>query len=134
GRGAGEREYNGLLDCLKKTVKSDGIIGLYRGFNVSVQGIIIYRAAYFGCFDTAKGMLPDPKNTSIFVSWAIAQVSDALLKPILSYRATQTVVHYITVSKSIDRNKVLVWVLATRNSKKEKKKGGGGGGGGGASQ
>lgn len=73
GRG-GQREYNGLIDCLKKTVKSDGVIGLYRGFNVSVQGIIIYRAAYFGCFDTAKGMLPDPKNTSIFVSWAIAQV------------------------------------------------------------
>uniref|UniRef100_A0A4Y0BE42 ADP/ATP translocase n=1 Tax=Anopheles funestus TaxID=62324 RepID=A0A4Y0BE42_ANOFN len=73
GRGAGEREFNGLLDCLKKTVKSDGVIGLYRGFNVSVQGIIIYRAAYFGCFDTAKGMLPDPKNTRS-VSWAIAQV------------------------------------------------------------
>jgi solute carrier family 25 (adenine nucleotide translocator) protein 4/5/6/31 len=69
----GSREYNGLVDCLKKTVKSDGLIGIYRGFNVSVQGIIIYRAAYFGCFDTAKGMLPDPKNTSIFVSWAIAQ-------------------------------------------------------------
>lgn len=37
------------------------------------KGIIIYRAAYFGFFDTAKGMLPDPKNTSIFVSWLIAQ-------------------------------------------------------------
>lgn len=74
GKGAGEREFNGLLDCLKKITKSDGVIGLYRGFNVSVQGIIIYRAAYFGFFDTAKGMLPDPKNTSLVVSWAIAQV------------------------------------------------------------
>lgn len=41
---------------------------------MSVQGIIIYRAAYFGFFDTAKGMLPDPKNTPFLVSWAIAQV------------------------------------------------------------
>jgi len=40
---------------------------------VSVQGIIIYRAAYFGFFDTAKGMLPDPKNTPFLVSWGIAQ-------------------------------------------------------------
>jgi solute carrier family 25 (adenine nucleotide translocator) protein 4/5/6/31 len=74
GAGAGGREYNGLIDCLKKTVKSDGIVGLYRGFNVSVQGIIIYRAAYFGCYDTAKGLIPDYKNTSFFVKWGVAQV------------------------------------------------------------
>jgi len=73
GKGAGQREFTGLIDCLKKITKSDGVIGLYRGFNVSVQGIIIYRAAYFGFFDTAKGMLPDPKNTHILISWAIAQ-------------------------------------------------------------
>lgn len=69
----GEREFKGLIDCLSKTLKSDGPIGLYRGFGVSVQGIIIYRAAYFGFFDTAKGMLPDPKNTPFLISWAIAQ-------------------------------------------------------------
>jgi len=73
GRGNTERQYTGLLDCLKKTVKSDGAGGLYRGFVVSVQGIIIYRATYFGFFDTAKGMLPDPKNTPFIVSFAIAQ-------------------------------------------------------------
>jgi len=70
----GARQYKGLVDCLSKTVKSDGAIGLYRGFGVSVQGIIIYRAAYFGFFDTAKGMLPDPKTTPLVVSWMIAQV------------------------------------------------------------
>ncbi|XP_044254558.1 ADP,ATP carrier protein 1 [Tribolium madens] len=73
GKGKGERQYTGLLDCIKKTVKSDGIIGLYRGFFVSVQGIIIYRASYFGFFDTAKGMLPDPKNTPFLISFLIAQ-------------------------------------------------------------
>ncbi|XP_065205124.1 ADP,ATP carrier protein 1-like [Planococcus citri] len=73
GKGPAEREFKGLVDCIGKTVKSDGIIGLYRGFGVSVQGIIIYRAAYFGFFDTAKGMLPDPKNTPFLISWAIAQ-------------------------------------------------------------
>lgn len=46
---------------------------------MSVQGIIIYRAAYFGFFDTAKGMLPDPKNTPFLVSWAIAQVKIAIV-------------------------------------------------------
>jgi len=31
-------------------------VGLYRGFNISVIGIIAYRACYFGCFDTAKAL------------------------------------------------------------------------------
>ncbi|XP_022196757.2 ADP,ATP carrier protein 2 [Nilaparvata lugens] len=68
------REFNGLGDCLKKIFKADGLVGLYRGFGVSVQGIIIYRASYFGCFDTAKGMLPDPKSAGFLISWGIAQV------------------------------------------------------------
>jgi len=73
GKGNAEREFSGLANCLAKIFKSDGLGGLYRGFGVSVQGIIIYRAAYFGFFDTAKGMLPDPKNTPLVISWAIAQ-------------------------------------------------------------
>ncbi|OQV18308.1 ADP/ATP translocase 1 [Hypsibius exemplaris] len=70
----GAREFKGLGDCLSKTFKSDGIKGLYQGFGVSVQGIIIYRASYFGLFDTCKGMLPDPKNTPLIVSFIIAQI------------------------------------------------------------
>jgi solute carrier family 25 (adenine nucleotide translocator) protein 4/5/6/31 len=73
GKTGAEREFSGLGNCLTKIFKSDGLVGLYRGFGVSVQGIIIYRAAYFGFFDTAKGMLPDPKNTPFLISWAIAQ-------------------------------------------------------------
>lgn len=69
------REFNGLLDCLYKIARKDGIYnGLYQGFGVSVQGIFVYRAAYFGTYDTAKGMLPDPKNTPFYISFMIAQV------------------------------------------------------------
>jgi len=84
GKGAGEREFTGLGNCLVKIYKADGIVGLYRGFNVSVQGIIIYRAAFFGIYDTAKGMLPDPKNTPLVVSWMIAQ-SVTTVAGIISY-------------------------------------------------
>lgn len=63
-----------MADCLLKVYKSDGLIGLYRGFNVSVQGIIIYRASYFGFYDTCRDLLPNPKETPFYVSWAIAQV------------------------------------------------------------
>ncbi|XP_071878380.1 ADP,ATP carrier protein-like isoform X1 [Bombus fervidus] len=69
-----KREFKGLGDCIIKIFKTDGLIGLYRGFNVSVQGIIIYRATYFGLYDTTKNMLPDPKNTPLHITFLIAQV------------------------------------------------------------
>lgn len=72
---AEKREFKGLGDCIVKIFKTDGFLGLYRGFNVSVQGIIIYRAAYFGFYDTMRGMLPDPKNTPFHINFLIAQVS-----------------------------------------------------------
>ncbi|KAJ6668603.1 hypothetical protein lerEdw1_012085 [Lerista edwardsae] len=78
GKGPNERQFTGLGNCIAKIYKSDGLRGLYLGFNVSVQGIIIYRAAYFGVYDTAKGMLPDPKNVHIVVSWMIAQTVTAV--------------------------------------------------------
>merc|ERR1712126_476636 len=53
----GEREYNGLVDVYKKTLKSDGIQGLYRGFVISCVGIIVYRGCYFGFYDTLKPIL-----------------------------------------------------------------------------
>lgn len=37
-------------------------------------GIVIYRAVYFGFYDTARGLMTDPHSTPIYVSWAIAQV------------------------------------------------------------
>uniref|UniRef100_A0A1I7ULK5 ADP/ATP translocase n=2 Tax=Caenorhabditis tropicalis TaxID=1561998 RepID=A0A1I7ULK5_9PELO len=79
------REFKGITDCLVRTVKSDGMIGLYRGFVVSVQGIIIYRAAYFGMFDTTKTLFTtDGKQLNFFASWGIAQVV-TVSSGILSY-------------------------------------------------
>ena len=84
GKAGAEREFTGLGNCLAKIFKADGLGGLYRGFGVSVQGIIIYRAAFFGIYDTAKGMLPDPKNTPLIISWAIAQTVTTI-SGIISY-------------------------------------------------
>ncbi|XP_028923409.1 ADP/ATP translocase 4 [Ornithorhynchus anatinus] len=74
GKGPEERQFKGLGDCIIKVAKSDGIGGLYRGFGVSVQGIVVYRAAYFGAYDTIKGMSPNPKETPFLVSFFVAQV------------------------------------------------------------
>jgi len=55
--GASERQFNGLFDVYKKTLATDGVSGLYRGFVISCVGIIVYRGCYFGFYDTLKPML-----------------------------------------------------------------------------
>jgi solute carrier family 25 (adenine nucleotide translocator) protein 4/5/6/31 len=56
-KGGGERQFNGLVDVYKKTIASDGIAGLYRGFTISCVGIIVYRGLYFGMYDSLKPVL-----------------------------------------------------------------------------
>jgi solute carrier family 25 (adenine nucleotide translocator) protein 4/5/6/31 len=67
-KGGGERQFNGLIDVYKKTIATDGIVGLYRGFVISCVGIFVYRGLYFGMFDTLKGMvLVGPIKENAFV-------------------------------------------------------------------
>jgi solute carrier family 25 (adenine nucleotide translocator) protein 4/5/6/31 len=57
--GSGKRDFNGLLDCLRKTSSGPkGPLALYNGFGVSVLGIIPYRGVYFGMFDTLTQLNP----------------------------------------------------------------------------
>jgi len=72
GKSGGERQFNGLGDCLQKLYKADGFRGLYRGFGISVAGIIPYRAAYFGLFDTGKRKLTWVQN-SLIIKFIFAQ-------------------------------------------------------------
>jgi len=53
----GERQFNGLVDVYRKTLASDGIQGLYRGFCISCVGIVVYRGFYFGLYDTISPLL-----------------------------------------------------------------------------
>jgi len=66
----GEREYNGLVDVYKKTLKSDGIVGLYRGFVISCVGIIVYRGCYFGFYDSLKPIVLGD-DASLFLSFVL---------------------------------------------------------------
>lgn len=49
-----QRKYIGWEDCLMKIVAHDGFMGLYRGFGVSLGGIVMYRGIYFGGYDSVK--------------------------------------------------------------------------------
>jgi len=57
GKGGGDRQFNGLVDVYRKTMATDGIAGLYRGFVISCVGIVVYRGFYFGLYDSLKPIL-----------------------------------------------------------------------------
>lgn len=65
--GAGKQQFNGLIDCITKTVKGSGVGGLYNGIGVSITGIIPYRGVYFGLFDTLSGYNPYQKSENNFL-------------------------------------------------------------------
>lgn len=67
----GIKQYNGLVDVYKQTLKTDGLVGLYRGFVISCFGIIIYRGLYFGMFDSITAFLPKNLMDNFFVDFSI---------------------------------------------------------------
>jgi len=90
GKGAADRQFNGLVDCINKVRAVDGVKGLYQGFGVSVLGIIAYRACYFGGYDTAKRtLLADPKTPVLFkfiVAQCVTTVSGIISYPLDTVR------------------------------------------------
>lgn len=69
----GARQFSGLVDVYRKTVASDGVFGLYRGFSISIFGIILYRGFYFGLYDTLKPMLLG-ENSNLFLNFLLGYV------------------------------------------------------------
>merc|ERR1712111_182457 len=85
----GARKFNGLVDVYVKTLKSDGIQGLYRGFTISAVGIFIYRGMYFGLYDTLKPMLLGADagvGASFLLGWAVTITSGLMSYPIDTIR------------------------------------------------
>jgi solute carrier family 25 (adenine nucleotide translocator) protein 4/5/6/31 len=89
GKDGAERQFNGLFDVYKKTIASDGIAGLYRGFVISCVGIIVYRGFYFGLYDTLKPLLlGDSKSVTaaFFLGYGVTVTAGILSYPIDTIR------------------------------------------------
>nr|XP_043611227.1 ADP,ATP carrier protein, mitochondrial [Erigeron canadensis] len=87
----GERQFNGLIDVYKKTLATDGVAGLYRGFSISCVGIIVYRGLYFGLYDSLKpvlltGSLQDNFVASFGLGWLITNGAGLASYPIDTVR------------------------------------------------
>ncbi|KAI8150246.1 ADP,ATP carrier protein [Fennellomyces sp. T-0311] len=89
-KGGGDRQFNGLIDVYRKTLASDGIAGLYRGFTISCVGIIVYRGLYFGMYDSLKPAMPESLQQSFLATfllgWAVTTGAGLASYPIDTVR------------------------------------------------
>jgi|EP00927_Polykrikos_kofoidii_P038270 solute carrier family 25 (adenine nucleotide translocator) protein 4/5/6/31 len=82
--GTGKKTFNGIGDCIMKTVRSQGITGLYRGWSITVAGAFVYRAGQLGTFAQIMSMNPykeDKGITGMIAAFVAAQVARNAVMP-----------------------------------------------------
>ena len=79
-------KYNGIIDCVTKTVKAEGPLALYNGLESTAWRHILWNSGYFGCIFQVKSLMPkvDKSNktqamTTDFISGAIGGTVGTIL-------------------------------------------------------
>ncbi|XP_034665234.1 putative tricarboxylate transport protein, mitochondrial [Drosophila subobscura] len=77
------KKFNGIADCVTKTVKNKGFFGLYRGLSVLLLGSIPKSAARFGAFEfystKMRGDGGELTMTKRFFSGMLAGMTEAVV-------------------------------------------------------
>lgn len=55
-------KYSGLVDCVVKTIKAEGPLALYNGFESTMWRHSLWNAGYFGCIYQVREYLPKSDN------------------------------------------------------------------------
>merc|ERR1711972_534519 len=82
--GSGKKSFNGIVDCIMKTVKQGGITGLYRGSAVTVAGAFVYRGGQLGLFGQIMDMNPykqDKGVLGVVAAFTCATVARTITTP-----------------------------------------------------
>ena len=87
-----ERQFKGIVDVFEKTIASDGVAGLYRGFLPSVIGIVIYRGLYFAIYDSIRpfvltGGLEGNFFVAFLLGWTITITASLASYPLDTIRS-----------------------------------------------
>lgn len=59
------KQFNGVVDCIRKTAKTNGFLAIYKGILPSTCGTFVYRGIQFGCQDTIKAFNPYQNDFTI---------------------------------------------------------------------
>lgn len=85
------KKYNGIADCLKKTVKDRGVFGLYRGLSVLLVGSIPKSAARFGAFEFLKGFMVNENGQLSNSGKLIAGLGAGVCEAVLAVTPMETI-------------------------------------------
>jgi len=80
----GKGQFNGIADCITKTVQAGGITGLYRGSAVTVAGAFVYRGGQLGLFAQVQDMNPykaDKGPVGVVAAFVAATVARTITTP-----------------------------------------------------
>jgi len=55
---AQSHKYTGMIDCVQKVVRQEGILTLYQGLESTVWRHVLWNAGYFGCIFQVRALLP----------------------------------------------------------------------------
>uniref|UniRef100_A0A8W8P3Y6 ADP/ATP translocase n=1 Tax=Magallana gigas TaxID=29159 RepID=A0A8W8P3Y6_MAGGI len=83
--GKRQRQFKGIFDVYRKTLRSDGIVGLHRGFMVSCMGVVVYRGAYFGLYDTLRPMFLNYEGSTLILTGFLLGYVTTIVAEIISY-------------------------------------------------
>jgi len=121
-KGGGDRQFNGLVDVYRKTLASDGIAGLYRGFMPSVVGIVVYRGLYFGMYDSLKpviltGALEGNFLASFLLGWTVTTGAGIASYPLdtIRRRMMMTSGEAVKYSSSFDAGRKIIAAEGVRS-------------------
>ena len=95
-----EKQFNGIMDVIKKTMSECGVFGLYSGIGICLLGEIVYRGPRYGLYDGLKGPLgevmgieSENKIATFFFNWMfgwfIGCVAGTISYPIDTIRRVQ---------------------------------------------
>jgi len=90
GQGGGKM-YNGIVDCAVKTVKANGVLGLYRGLSVLLYGSIPKSAVRFGAFEQFKKHSVDERGNLGPLSRLLCGLGAGVSEAILAVTPMETV-------------------------------------------
>ena len=71
GGGGGSQQYTGIIDCFSKTIRHEGVRGLYGGLGPTLVGIVPYAGVSFAAFDTMKQYMPKDEQGKIKTQWKL---------------------------------------------------------------
>lgn len=55
-------KFNGMGEVIKDIIQKNGVLGLYKGLELTMWRHIWWNAGYFGCIHQVKSLMPKPKD------------------------------------------------------------------------